>query len=712
MNRVARKRSTAGNTQATSRGGNLGARKRLLFIILCLLFPILAIAAVEGILRAIGHGGFPPTIRAVGETDRGKLLITDRDGPASYFQANKSTPGSNDEYAIYSPKPPNTIRIFLAGGSAIKGFPQPMGFASSAFLQEMLSDLRPDRQVEVINLGTTAIASFPVMEMVAEAVQYEADLVVVYCGHNEFYGAYGVASVHGAGLSPGIMRLHRWAGSLATIQFLGRFRSSADAANGKTLMERVIGRASIPPGDALRAAAARNLQAHTEKMIRTCRARDVPIIVCTLPSNERDLAPLGIDDFSDDDPGRRSKLQSLLQTALDRADADPQVAIEAAERVVAARPEQARAHYALGRARFASGDHQRAAESFRSAVDFDPMPWRAPSQSIDAIRKAVKNSGAVICDVQQAFRDAGPGGSIGWELMDDHVHPSLRGQALIAEAILKTLAQFDGPLAVSPVALRALPSWRTYAKRLGDNPYDRFGVAHTIRTLSNIPFYKATNPGAFERFNTIARDAMASLSPALQEVAIEWQRPSTHKGAKRPMSGMAGRVMLREKRYHEADQLFRAARRCVPHFSAWNLEYTYFMLVCRQKIHGSRNADERQVAADGIARGNSLLKFGQGQSGQTERYIGRLHQLREEHEQAIPFLEVARKKLYEMDRVATDVALVDAYLKAGKRDRARRLVDDGIRRSGRFAPYYRELRKAVLKNTPTPTDGEAQGRGR
>ena len=65
----------------------------------------------------------------------------------------------------------------------------------AAFLQLMLQDAWPDRRVEVINLGTTAIASFPVLGITTEALDYEPDLVVVYTGHNEFFGTYGVASV-------------------------------------------------------------------------------------------------------------------------------------------------------------------------------------------------------------------------------------------------------------------------------------------------------------------------------------------------------------------------------------------------------------------------------------------------------------------------------------------------------------------------------------
>ena len=54
----------------------------------------------------------------------------------------------------------------------------------------MLQHLMPDREVEVINLGLTAVASFPVRKVAEQAMgATEPDLLLVYGGHNEFFGA-------------------------------------------------------------------------------------------------------------------------------------------------------------------------------------------------------------------------------------------------------------------------------------------------------------------------------------------------------------------------------------------------------------------------------------------------------------------------------------------------------------------------------------------
>jgi hypothetical protein len=74
----------------------------------------------------------------------------------------------------------------------------------------MLTDACPDRKIEVINLGTTAVASFPVSRIARAALPYDPDWMIVYTGNNEFYGAGGVASTHRLGRTARAMRwLHR-----------------------------------------------------------------------------------------------------------------------------------------------------------------------------------------------------------------------------------------------------------------------------------------------------------------------------------------------------------------------------------------------------------------------------------------------------------------------------------------------------------------------
>lgn len=637
------------------------SRKRIIFICGALLIASLLVGAIEGALRLIGFGGYAPVLRVVGDTPRGRVVVSDASGAATYFFANKSKPGGIFEATFLQPKPAGVYRVLWLGESAAKGFPQPPCLAASAFLEAMLNDLWPERKVEVINLACTAVASFPIRGILKEAIHYEPDLVVVYCGNNEFFGAYGVASLHRSGDSVAAMEFQRWLRSLALSQTFERLTAQAESAGDKTLMERMMTDVNIGAGDGRRAAAARNLGENVAAMIALCNDRKVPIVVCNAPVNERDLAPLG-----DSEEARRAYSQGIKLNN--------------------------------------EGRLKEAAAAFQNAVDLDVMPWRATSETNNAIRRAAQEGNAIFCDLTDAFREASPGGSVGWELMDDHVHPSLQGQDLVARSVTRSLVNVSGAIHVDAGRCAGLPDWQTYAARLGDCEYTRYAVAHTVRVINNIPFFKSTNPAALARYEKTLADLEARMSIEVLNAVREWQKPETHRGGtQRPITGMVARAMIREGRYTEAEGLSATAIRCVPPYSSWSLEFTYFMLVCRERNKGALTDSDRAIAAEAIERGRFLLSHGHVESGFTERHIGRLHQLRGEWAEAIPYLLHARDKLSGADLVAADQALVESYLRGGDKAKAERIIADGEANST-HAELYRRMRMTYFSTTrPVPS---------
>jgi len=387
-------------------------------------------------------------------------------------------------------------------------------------------------------------------------------------------------------------------------------------------------------------------------MLSMIRGAGIPAIVCTTASNESGLAPLG----------------------------------ESAEALEAFR---------RGQARLAEGDVAGAREAFLDARDLDPLPWRPTRATEQAIRDAAAAHQAVLCDIAKIFRSKSSTAAAGWDLFDDHVHLSRLGQDHAARAMVEAMVALDSPLQVDTEALATLPDGKHYAERLGANPYDDYRVNHTLRTLFNIPFMKRSNPEAFHRYEKNCRDAEKRMPPAVLSEAKRWQTLNPHAGGLRPLTGMAARALLAAGKTEQALPLYEVARRQVPDYTSWYLEYVYFTLACREKINGTLNMQDLTEAAHGIAQGNFLLAHGQSTTGYTERYVGRLHQLRGEWADAIPMLLAARGKLYAEDRVACDQALVLSYTKTGDFQSARELVEDGIKNSGTFSPIYRQIMATI-----------------
>ncbi|NBX25143.1 MAG: tetratricopeptide repeat protein [Planctomycetes bacterium] len=689
--------------------------KRVVFTLVTLSLPLLLLGVVEVVLRLFGWGGYPPFIREVGPLPGGgALCLVEYGAFKPYFFANPTRPGYTEARTFAMPKPAGTVRIFLVGESAAKGYPQPSNLAMSSFLQSMLQDAWPDRKVEVINLGTTAVASFPLIYQVREALRFSPDLMVFYVGNNEFFGAYGTASINASGTSPAwALPLMRAARGLALVQAVEGFlhRGSDES---RTLMEQMIGQTFIPADAPLREAAARNLGLHMERMLAQAKAAGVPAIVCTTASNESGMGPLGEDDLRELTEAQKAEFERLLKAAADPAagglvavkvplsaeaaghadviEAIRKAAIEALRKSVAMAPRSAVARFRLGQALAAAGDLKAAREAFLQARDLDTMPWRPTSGTEQAVRDAAARQGAVLCDVAERFRDLGEGGATGWRLLDDHVHPSLEGQAEVARCVVGCMAGLPGSLSVPESVAAGLPGNADYEARLGSNPWDDYRVSHTIRTLLGVPFMRRNNEEAFGRVQARCRDFESAQPADVRQVMDEWKTAVPHAGGMRPLTGMVARVMLRQKRTSDALPLYAIAQRQVPDHTSWHLEYIYFELACREQLQGKLDEAQRQRAAEAIEEAKFLLSRGSSESGLAERYTGRLHQLRGEWAEAIPYLLAARPKMRAEDLVACDQALFMSYVNTGNRPAAIMLCDDGIRNAGQFAGTYRALR--------------------
>ena len=358
---------------------------------------------------------------------------------------------------------------------------------------------------------------------------------------------------------------------------------------------------------------------------------------------------------------------------------------------------EAKAEFNRAKNLLAAGEKDLAREAFLNARDLDPLPWRPTRATEQAIRDAAASHQAILCDIAEVFRSESATGATGWDLLDDHVHLSVLGQGRAARAMAEAMTRLDGPLKVDDAALAALPETSAYAKQLGANVYDEYRVNHTLRTLFAVPFMRRSNPEVFQRYERACLAAEQRMPPPVLAEAKRWQTMIPHAGGLRPLTGMAARALLAAGQTEQALPLYELAQRQVPDYTSWYLEYVYFTLACREKINGTLNMQDMAEAAKVIAQGYFLLNHGESSTGLTERYVGRLHQLRGEWSEAIPLLLAAREKLYAEDRVACDQALVVSYIKTGDLTSARALAEDGIKNSGKFAPIYQKISATIPK---------------
>jgi hypothetical protein len=279
--------------------------------------------------------------------------------------------------------------------------------------------------------------------------------------------------------------------------------------------------------------------------------------------------------------------------------------------------------------------------------------------------------------------------------MDDHVHPTLRGQALIAETIVDCLTDLHNSAAMSNDARTKVRPWKEYAHRLGENIYDDYGVAHQMRVLFAIPFMQQNNGDVFSRFDGIVRRIESEVPPHVLTAMRDWQTARPHAGARSPITAVVAHARFQKNETKEALELYQIAQRGVPPYTSWYLEYVYFGLACKQKLNGQLTAADHELAQQAIEQGQFLIEHPLSNTEFAERYTGLLHLLRGRFAAAIPLLVASRPKLNGLDRVATEHALVACYLKTGQFDKAAQLAAEGAARNDAYSAKYESLLKQL-----------------
>ena len=114
--------------------------------------------------------------------------------------------------------------------------------------------------------------------------------------------------------------------------------------------------------------------------------------------------------------------------------------MEAYRLILAEQPGFAEAHFRIARLLERSGDAGEANRHYLAARDLDALPMRCPRDFQDAYREvAARHPHALLVDGQAALSAASPGGILGARHFLDGMHPTVRGHALLAQAILEGL---------------------------------------------------------------------------------------------------------------------------------------------------------------------------------------------------------------------------------------------------------------------------------
>ena len=426
--------------QPPARGSS--GRRMLLFKGISLLLPFLVLVLTEIALRAVHYGhDLNLFIEYPGDAN---FLVLNPDASRKYF-ANQENATTGNVEPFRKKKEDNTLRIFVLGESTTIGYPYFHNGSFHRWLQYRLMHAYPDKHFEIINLSLTAVNSYTVAGFAKEVVNYEPDAILIYTGHNEYYGALGVGSTDRMGGNATMINGMLWFRKFRLTQLLSntidaivRLFGKHSGNAGKTRMEAMVADQQIPYGSKLFYRGIDQFRSNMEETLRLFDKHKIPVFFSNLVSNEKDLRPfisILADSVLHPDFVRD---YALGLAALRRNDTGAAYSsFKEADSVYSA---HALCNYYLGRLVYSRGDSAQAGIYFSKARELDALRFRAPdtiNTIIGQLCRPYKNVHLV--DTKAAFEAGSPGGMIGDELLLEHVHPNLVGYALLSDVFYETM---------------------------------------------------------------------------------------------------------------------------------------------------------------------------------------------------------------------------------------------------------------------------------
>jgi tetratricopeptide (TPR) repeat protein len=318
-----------------------------------------------------------------------------RSGPGVY---TTQRPGGQP-HELRVPKPDDLQRVFIVGESVAL----PLQAAGISRLYGLLGRALGGAPVEVVGMAMGGYDSDRERLALREALSFEPDLVVVLTGNNE--------SPHPGLPWPPLLRLNR---------LLRRSRLA------RALEDRL---APAAPPRLSPAQREQRFERNLEAMARDARRAGVPLLLCTLPINLRDHAPIsGPAPRADPDYAR-------AWMALERGRLGAAAGGFAA--YASAHTADAYSAYWAGKALDRLGRRDEARRFYGEAARrADPGNACPPSRN-EAIRAIAAREGAGLVDLEGLLAGLAPHGLPGAGLFDDNVHWRQELYPLVSLALIR-----------------------------------------------------------------------------------------------------------------------------------------------------------------------------------------------------------------------------------------------------------------------------------
>ena len=387
--------------------------------------PLLLLALVELALRGLGYGvsGNP-----VAETSwAGRYTLNTayhtrfhpRTGVPPEAEGSQHLP-----FLIQIPKPPGVYRIVVLGGSTAQGYPFFSGHAFADVAASRMNEHLEEWDVELVNLAHSAMSSYYVRDTARRLARLEPDMILVYSGHNEYYGTIGAGS--GPGHRRKLLGLGLKSSRLAQALFNALAPPLTEAG---TLMDELSAGRRFPADPELDDITAARFVDNMDVVRLQAGKLGAALVVVEPVSNLIDMPPFA----SADSEELAARIAEGRLALLDGGGSLEEWAAKDKSKGGA----RDNAHLLFLRAVAKAQEGETDLDAFRAAKEADAMPFRAREALRSALAGwAAEHAGEIYyVPLEEELIAAEGAGVLGDGVFIDHVHFSLSGQQLVGRIL-------------------------------------------------------------------------------------------------------------------------------------------------------------------------------------------------------------------------------------------------------------------------------------
>ncbi|HET6559481.1 MAG TPA: hypothetical protein VFG54_19310 [Prolixibacteraceae bacterium] len=287
-------------------------------------------------------------------------------------------------------------------------------------------------------------------DFMPQILNEKPDAILIYAGHNEFYGAFGAGSNEAVYHNSTMIKIHLKLINFRVYQLavntMGKITSLFASSDNKrgTLMARIVKDADILYGSKTYKVGLDNYQSNLGDMLEMAKEKNVPVFISDLVSNLRDLKPF----------------KSIASGELKGADE----------------------YYSIAQKFEQQGDIQKAKENYALARDYDCIRFRASSDINKAVKELANKYQAHYVPTLDLFNANAQNGIVGNDLLTEHVHPNIKGAFLLSEAFYKKIVESE--VMAKGINKETEKTLKTFIKDYGYSTLDSMIGVHRIANLS------------------------------------------------------------------------------------------------------------------------------------------------------------------------------------------------------------------------------------